>query len=124
MKENRNLLEQSINEQLNGVTLEELRERRGGSIRFPVYTSGELMAADISDLDLTVRAFNCLKRASISTVGELVERIDGKEDLLKIRNMGTKSANEVMQHLFFYQYSLLQPERRKKFLERVMELNR
>ena len=51
----------------------------------------------IEDLDLTERPRNCLKRAQINTIGELVDRT--LEDLLNITNFGQKSLDEVIQKL-------------------------
>jgi len=57
----------------------------------------EQMAADLAlpveDLQLTVRSYNCLKREGIHTVGELISR--SEQDLLDIRNFGSKSIDEV-----------------------------
>jgi DNA-directed RNA polymerase subunit alpha len=47
----------------------------------------------IDDLDLSVRAYNCLKRASISTLGDLIEKTE--IEMMKIRNLGKKSLKEV-----------------------------
>lgn len=56
--------------------------------------------ASIEDLDLSVRAFNCLKRAGIATVGEIVERLERDEsELLAIRNFGEKSLDELKEKL-------------------------
>jgi DNA-directed RNA polymerase subunit alpha len=55
---------------------------------------------NIEDLDLTVRAFNCLKRAGITKVGEILEKLERDEDeLLAIRNFGQKSLTELKQNL-------------------------
>jgi len=51
----------------------------------------------IEELDLSVRAYNCLKRAGINTVAELVQR--NQEDMMKVRNLGRKSLEEVEQKL-------------------------
>ena len=51
------------------------------------------LALPIEDLDLTVRSYNCLKREGIHTVGELLSR--SEDDLLDIRNFGSKSIDEV-----------------------------
>lgn len=51
----------------------------------------------IEDLELSVRSFNCLKRASINTVGELTQR--SEEDMMKVRNLGMKSLVEVKNKL-------------------------
>jgi DNA-directed RNA polymerase subunit alpha len=56
--------------------------------------------ASIEDLDLSVRAFNCLKRAGISKVGEILEKLDrDEEELLAIRNFGQKSLEELKSNL-------------------------
>ncbi len=51
----------------------------------------------IEELELSVRSFNCLKRASINTVEELTERTE--EDMMKVRNLGKKSLDEVKKKL-------------------------
>ncbi len=51
----------------------------------------------IEELDLSVRAYNCLKRAGINSVAELVQR--DQEDMMKVRNLGKKSLEEVEQKL-------------------------
>ncbi len=51
----------------------------------------------IEDMDLSVRSYNCLKREGVSTVGELVTKTE--QDLLDIRNFGSKSIDEVKQKL-------------------------
>ncbi len=51
----------------------------------------------IEDLDLSVRAFNCLKRANINTVGQLIQMTP--EDMMKARNLGQKSMAEITSKL-------------------------
>jgi len=58
---------------------------------------GKVLEMTIEDLDLSVRAYNCLKRAGINTVNELVQR--NQEDMMKVRNLGKKSLEEVEQKL-------------------------
>ena len=54
----------------------------------------------IEDLDLSVRAYNCLKRAGIVKVGEVIQRLEkGPEALLSIRNFGQKSLDELVEQL-------------------------
>jgi DNA-directed RNA polymerase subunit alpha len=54
----------------------------------------------IEDLDLSVRAYNCLKRAGITQVGELIERLRrGDEEMLVIRNFGQKSLDELKESM-------------------------
>lgn len=51
----------------------------------------------IEDLDLSVRSYNCLKRAGINTVGELTQKTE--EEMMRVRNLGRKSLKEVIQKL-------------------------
>ena len=70
--------------------------------------SGKSMEMTIEELDLSVRAFNCLKRANINTVGELVQK--DQDDMMKVRNLGKKSLEEVEQKLAVLGLSLRQSE--------------
>ena len=58
----------------------------------------------IEDLDLSVRSYNCLKRAGINTVGELVRKTE--EEMMKVRNLGKKSFEEVERKLAELGFSL------------------
>lgn len=56
--------------------------------------------APIEELELTVRAYNCLKRAGITKVGEILKRMEkGEEEMLAIRNFGKKSLDELVDKL-------------------------
>ncbi|GLC29788.1 DNA-directed RNA polymerase subunit alpha [Clostridium omnivorum] len=57
----------------------------------------KVLEMTIEELDLSVRSYNCLKRAGINTVQELTER--SMEDMMKVRNLGKKSLEEVEQKL-------------------------
>ena len=58
----------------------------------------------IEDLDLSVRSFNCLKRAGINTVEDLTNKTE--EDMMKVRNLGRKSLEEVIAKLDSFGFSL------------------
>ena len=57
----------------------------------------KVLEMTIEELDLSVRSYNCLKRASINTVEDLTNRTE--EDMMKVRNLGRKSLEEVLQKL-------------------------
>ena len=57
----------------------------------------KVLEMTIEELDLSVRSYNCLKRAGINTVQELTERT--MDDMMKVRNLGKKSLEEVEQKL-------------------------
>lgn len=68
----------------------------------------KLLEMSIDELDLSVRSYNCLKRAGINTIGELVEKTP--EDMMRVRNLGKKSLEEVEEKLAALGLSLKQPE--------------
>ena len=57
----------------------------------------KVLEMTIEELDMSVRSFNCLKRAGIDTVEDLTNRTE--EDMIKVRNLGKKSLEEVIQQL-------------------------
>ncbi|NLP26197.1 MAG: DNA-directed RNA polymerase subunit alpha [Clostridiales bacterium] len=57
----------------------------------------KLLEMTIEELDLSVRSFNCLKRAGINTVEDLISR--SEEEMMKVRNLGKKSFDEVKEKL-------------------------
>jgi len=67
-----------------------------------------ILSMTIEELDLSVRSYNCLKRAGINTVEELIKKTEA--DMLKVRNLGKKSLQEVKEKLAQYGLSLRQPD--------------
>ena len=57
----------------------------------------KVLEMTIEELDMSVRSFNCLKRAGINTVEDLISKTE--EDMIKVRNLGKKSLEEVIQKL-------------------------
>jgi DNA-directed RNA polymerase subunit alpha len=57
----------------------------------------KLLELTIEELDLSVRSYNCLKRAGINTAQELIQKTE--EDMMKVRNLGKKSLEEVQEKL-------------------------
>ena len=62
----------------------------------------------VEELDLSVRSFNCLKRANIHKVGDLIEKTE--DEMMKVRNLGKKSLDEVIQKLAQFGLSLRQED--------------
>jgi len=60
-------------------------------------SKGQILEMTIEDMDLSVRSFNCLKRAGINTVDDLITK--SPEDMMKVRNLGKKSFDEVKEKL-------------------------
>ena len=64
----------------------------------------KVLELTIEELDLSVRSFNCLKRANINTVEDLISKTE--DDMMKVRNLGRKSLEEVMAKLDSLGFSL------------------
>ncbi len=60
-------------------------------------TTNKKLEKKIEELDLSVRSYNCLKRAGIHTIGELAQKTE--EEMMRVRNLGRKSLKEVIQKL-------------------------
>ena len=60
-------------------------------------TQSTVLATTIEELDFSVRSFNCLKRAGINTVEDLISK--SEDDMMKVRNLGRKSLEEVVNKL-------------------------
>lgn len=63
----------------------------------PEEQKDKIMEMTIEELDLSVRSYNCLKRAGINSVEELIQR--NEDDMMKVRNLGKKSLEEVINKL-------------------------
>lgn len=88
------LTDRAKNEQILVVKEEDERDR--------------VLDMTIEELDLSVRSYNCLKRAGINMVHELIEKTE--EDMMKVRNLGKKSLEEVQQKLAELNLSLRKSE--------------
>ena len=101
----------------------EIKKQRNGKLRFPIYINKRIKTTDLETLELSVRSSNCLHRAGFKTIGELVEAIEGSDDLRKIRNCGSKSVDEIMEQLFCYQYGQLNENQKINYINKVLKLN-
>jgi DNA-directed RNA polymerase subunit alpha len=63
-----------------------------------------ILEMTIEELDLSVRSFNCLKRAGINTVDDLINKTE--EEMMKVRNLGKKSFDEVKEKLLSLGFTL------------------
>ena len=90
-----------------GLTEEE-EEEEGTFLETQENDTAKVLEMTIEDLDLSVRSYNCLKRANINTVADLTEKTE--EDMMKVRNLGRKSLEEVKKKLQELNLSLSQGE--------------
>ena len=70
----------------------------------PDSEASKVLDLTIDELDLSVRSFNCLKRAGINTVEDLTNK--SEEDMMKVRNLGRKSLEEVIAKLDSFGFTL------------------
>ena len=68
----------------------------------------KILDLTIEELDLSVRSFNCLKRANINTVADLISKTE--DEMMKVRNLGRKSLEEVINKLASLGFSLYDEE--------------
>ena len=87
----------------------ETRELTAFGKTITVYMGRELLDRDLSELGLSVRSFNCLKRAGCSTVGDIV-MLCSEEDgsgLMRVRNLGARSGEEILKKVSAMQEEML-----------------
>ena len=98
-------------------------------IYFNISLTKEQMEESISVLDMSVRANNCLMRAGFRTIGSLVTAIAAKEDvsskqqLLKLRNLGRKTAEEMLLMLMCYQFKILPEHEKRRYVREIVAMN-
>ena len=118
-----------MNKYLDGITIEEILFRNKKMFHFQVMFNDNQMKQDIEVLDLRPRAYNCLRRSGFNTISNLVNGVYTKEtetskrQLLKIRNLGRNTAEEILMKLFYYQFQILPEEKKKEYLLEVQQLN-
>jgi len=76
------------------ANLNEIADETGLMISNTEDPNSKILETSIDDLDFSVRAYNCLKRANILTLGDLVDK--SENEMMKIRNLGKKSLKEVL----------------------------
>ncbi|MGM9593697.1 MAG: DNA-directed RNA polymerase subunit alpha [Candidatus Onthomonas sp.] len=81
---------------------------RSTVVEKPETQRDKVLEMTIEELDLSVRSFNCLKRANINTVQDLTEKTE--DEMMKVRNLGRKSLEEVMNKLSMMGLSLKSEE--------------
>jgi len=79
----------------------------------------DILLKQIDELELSVRSYNCLKGANISTIGELLKY--DKDSLMKIKNFGKKSLNEIAEKLSVYNLNLVEGKGGKSNYDDAMD---
>ncbi|MDY4486890.1 MAG: DNA-directed RNA polymerase subunit alpha C-terminal domain-containing protein [Candidatus Limivicinus sp.] len=77
---------------------------------------------DIDEINFSVRAMNALRRAKIFTLGDVIKALSA-EDLIKIRNLGKKSLNEIKSKMLSFGFAQLSPSAQQAFFEDLVVRN-
>ena len=119
----KNELTLKLSERTNECGLiQAIYELIGPSVNVRLRFSSEMCAMTIDELNFSVRAANALRRAGIFTIGEVLEAIaDGR--LLRIRNLGKKSLNEIKTRLLSFSFDQLDSTDKQEFYHQLASKN-
>lgn len=92
----------------------------GSKLPVSIPLSRAACETEVAEMELSVRAYNCLRRANITTVGELADlAMDGR--INQLRNMGIKTIREIQTKLLCFAYHTAPATWKKEFLENLVE---
>lgn len=111
-----------INAQKEFGLVETLHKVYGRDIKVNIGFSKSACDASIEELVLSVRSYNALRRANISTLGDLIERLN-EGGLKSIRNLGVKSYREIQTKMLVYGFEHLSENEKYAFFNYVVENN-
>lgn len=119
-----------MSEEKNYLTIKKIMEasqvvdvrnvHQGGNFKCPMFLRDSDKNTGIDVLDLSVRSYNCLKRAGFNTMEDLITQIHGKADLMRIRNCGLKSVQEILEKMFIYQIMSFPESQRSWYIDETI----
>lgn len=118
-----------MNEYLEGDTIEGILLRNHKLFHYHVMFTAEQMKQDVEVLDLSPRAYHCLKRSGFNSIGNLINGVytkqteTSKRQLLKLNNLGIKTADEILIKLFYYQFNVLPDSQKREYMLEVAASN-
>ena len=95
----------------------------GKDAKIKLFFSDSILVTKIEKLNLSVRSYNCLKRAGIDNVDLLINAVNEKK-LPQIRNLGEKSIAEIYVRLYEFGYENLSEEGKENFVKSLIEINK
>ena len=95
----------------------------GKTVKVKIPFTKRACEAPIDDIEFSPRANNSMKRGSVFTIGEIIDIINGEDGLKRIRNLGTKTENEIKTRLLVYAYDRLTDNEKKIFFYDLLEEN-
>lgn len=102
--------------------VETLYATLGKRVKLIIPFSLKAAETSIDNLDFSVRANNSMKRAGIFTIGEIINIISNG-DLMRIRNLGKKTENEIKTRIMVFGYDHLSDREKKKFFYDILVFN-
>ena len=118
--ENYEVVEGLYEQVANNGLINTIKQFLGAKIRLPFSESA--CATQVEDLNLSVRSYNCLKRAGLDTVEKVILTIQ-EDKLLNIRNLGKNSKIEINHKIYEFGYARLKERAKREFLNDVYQLN-
>lgn len=94
----------------------------GKIVKVSIPSSQKACDMSIDDIDFSPRANNSLKRAGVFTIGEIIDLI-ADDGLLRIRNLGKKTQNEIKTCILVFGYDRLTDVEKKRFFYEIVERN-
>lgn len=94
----------------------------GKCVKVSIPFSQKACDTSIDELDFSVRANNSMKRVGVFTIGEVIDLI-ASDGLLRIRNLGKKTQNEIKTRILVFGYQRLTENERKRFFYDVVDQN-
>ena len=94
----------------------------GKCVKVSIPFSQKACDTSIDELDFSVRANNSMKRVGVFTIGEVINLI-ASDGLLRIRNLGKKTQNEIKTRILVFGYERLTENERKRFFYDVVDKN-
>ena len=95
----------------------------GKTVKVKIPFTKRACEAPIDDIEFSPRANNSMKRGSVFTIGEIIDIINDDDGLKRIRNLGTKTENEIKTRLLVYAYDRLTDNEKKIFFYDVLADN-
>jgi DNA-directed RNA polymerase alpha subunit len=94
----------------------------GKTVTVSVAFGHRTLDSDVEEIDFSVRASNCLKRAGMSKILDIVEAIE-EDRLLRVRNLGKTSYNEIQTKLLVLAYGRFSAQEKQQFFADMLERN-
>lgn len=94
----------------------------GSDVRISIPINEKYLSVDITELNLSVRSYNGLRRSGIFTLGDLFGALQ-ENTLSSVRNLGKKSISEIKTKFLDFCYNQLSDKKKTEFLQKMIEMN-